>query len=72
VREVGTGHLRVDLKSEAGGTLRAMAFRSVGTPLGEFLTVNRGRTVHVAGNISGNYWNGARNVQFRVLDAALA
>lgn len=72
VREVGTGHLRVDLKSEAGGTLRAMAFRSVGTVLGDFLFANRGRAVHVAGNISANYWNGARSVQFRIVDAAPA
>ena len=72
VREVGTGHLRVDLRSEAGGTLRAMAFRSVGTALGDFLAANRGRTVHVAGSISANYWNGARSVQFRIVDAALA
>ncbi len=29
-------------------------------------------TVHVAGTLSGNYWNGNRRVQFRIIDAALA
>ena len=29
-------------------------------------------TIHVAGTLSGNYWNGSRTVQFRMTDAALA
>jgi len=44
----------------------------VGTPLGEFLLAGRGRTVHVAGSLSGNYWNGNRTVQLRIVDAAPA
>jgi single-stranded-DNA-specific exonuclease len=28
--------------------------------------------VHVAGSLSGNYWNGNRTVQFRIVDAARA
>jgi single-stranded-DNA-specific exonuclease len=71
-RPVGVNHIRVDLRSESGGRIQAMAFRAVDTPLGEFLFKNRGATVHVAGTLSGNYWNGSRRVQFRVTDVALA
>ncbi|MBZ9987102.1 single-stranded-DNA-specific exonuclease RecJ [Mesorhizobium sp. BH1-1-5] len=71
-RAVGTNHIRVDLQSQSGGKLQAIAFRAVDTDLGEFLFKNRGRTVHVAGSLSGNYWNGNRTVQFRISDAALA
>ncbi len=71
-RPVGVNHIRVDLRSESGGRIQAMAFRAVDTALGEFLFKNRGSTIHVAGTLSGNYWNGTRRVQFRVVDAALA
>ncbi|MGN6144304.1 MAG: single-stranded-DNA-specific exonuclease RecJ [Mesorhizobium sp.] len=71
-RPVGTNHVRVDLSSEAGGRLQGIAFRAAGTPLGEFLLRNRGGTVHVAGSLSVNHWNGSRNVQFRIVDAAQA
>ncbi|WP_457936719.1 single-stranded-DNA-specific exonuclease RecJ [Mesorhizobium sp. 10J20-29] len=71
-RPVGVNHIRVDLRSESGGRIQAMAFRAVDTPLGEFLFKNRGATVHVAGTLSGNYWNGSRRVQFRLTDVALA
>ena len=71
-RPVGTNHIRVELQSESGGRIQAIAFRAVDTALGEFLFKNRGKTVHVAGSLSGNYWNGNRTVQFRITDAALA
>ena len=71
-RAIGTNHIRVDLQSQSGGKIQAIAFRAVDTPLGEFLFRNRGKTVHVAGSLSGNYWNGNRTVQFRITDAALS
>ncbi|WP_224543700.1 single-stranded-DNA-specific exonuclease RecJ [Mesorhizobium sp. CA16] len=70
-RAIGTNHIRVDLQSQSGGNIQAIAFRAVDTALGEFLFKNRGRTVHIAGSLSGNYWNGNRTVQFRISDAAL-
>ncbi len=72
VRAVGSSHLRVELRSDTGAGLQAMAFRSVGTKLGDFLERNRGSRVHVAGQLQANYWNGARSVQFRIVDAALS
>jgi single-stranded-DNA-specific exonuclease len=71
-RPVGAGHVRVDLRSDAGGRLQAIAFRAADTPLGDFLFEKRGSAIHVAGALSGNYWNGARSVQFRIVDAAVA
>ncbi|MGE0499708.1 MAG: single-stranded-DNA-specific exonuclease RecJ [Rhizobiaceae bacterium] len=72
VRPVGAGHLRVDLRSESGGRLSAMAFRSAAGDLGRFLTGHRSGPVHVAGNISANHWNGQTSAQFRIVDAAEA
>jgi len=72
VRPVGVGHLRVDLRSGSGGGVQAMAFRCAETELGNFLLKHQGRTVHVAGALSANHWNGSKSVQFRLTDAALA
>ncbi|MDX8497391.1 single-stranded-DNA-specific exonuclease RecJ [Mesorhizobium sp. VK4C] len=71
-RPIGTNHIRADLQSQSGGNLQAIAFRAVDTTLGEFLFKNRGKIVHVAGSLSGNYWNGNRTVQFRITDVAVA
>jgi len=70
-RAVGNGgHLRVELRSEAGGRISAMAFRSAESDLGMFLVANRGQLVHVAGTLSANHWNGNSTPQLRILDAA--
>ena len=70
LREVGTGHLRVEFRSEAGGRLAAMAFRGAQSDLGAFLASNRGQLVHVAGTLSANHWNGSVAPQVRITDAA--
>ncbi|MGN6585444.1 MAG: single-stranded-DNA-specific exonuclease RecJ [Rhizobiaceae bacterium] len=70
LRAVGNGHLRIGLQSEMGGRVQAMAFRAEGTELAQFLEKNRGNAIHVAGTVSGNWWNGSRSLQFRVSDAA--
>jgi single-stranded-DNA-specific exonuclease len=70
IRIVGNGHLRVGLRAEMGGSLQAMAFRAQNTALGAFLAANRGQTVHVAGMLSSNFWNGRRSAQFRIADAS--
>ena len=69
---VGTGHVRVNLRSDAGGRLQAIAFRAADSELGRFLFENRGQPVHLAGTLSINHWNGSRRPQFRILDAAPA
>lgn len=71
-RLVGTAHIRIELRSESGGRVQAMAFRAAETPLGDFLFRNRDRAIHVAGSLSVNHWNGSRTAQFRIIDASLA
>ena len=71
-RQVGHNHLRLDLRSQTGAKLQAMAFRAVDAPLGDFLVKARGNALHVAGTLSSNWWNGTRTVQFRVVDAVRA
>lgn len=71
-RLVGTSHIRADLQSDSGKRIQAIAFRAADTVLGDFLFKNRGATIHVAGSLSGNYWNGSKSVQFRITDAAAA
>jgi single-stranded-DNA-specific exonuclease len=71
-RVVGTGHVRTELRSEAGGRITAMSFRSAETALGQSLVRSVGKTVHVAGSLSANYWNGMRSMQFRITDIAPA
>lgn len=71
-RLVGTNHLRVELRSQTGARIQAMAFRAVDTDLGDFLVAHRGREVHVAGTLSSNWWNGSRSAQLRIVDAARA
>lgn len=70
IREVGKGHLTMSISNVSGAKLKAIAFRSVGTPLGDFLQSHVGQTIHIAGNLSLNYWNGSISTQLRVIDAA--
>ena len=66
----GAGHLRVTLASQRNVQLRAMLFRAEGTPLGDFLIKSIGQTVHIAGTISRNHWQGRETAEFRIMDAA--
>jgi single-stranded-DNA-specific exonuclease len=72
VRPVGAGHVRAELESPTGRRLQAIAFRAAETALGAFLLQRRGGTVHVAGALVSNSWNGGRSVQLRIVDAAAA
>lgn len=72
VDEVGQGHLRARLRSGDGTLLSAVAFRSVGQTLGKALTSLRGRSVHAAGTLSVDRWNGGERVQMKLIDIAPA
>ncbi|WP_051631134.1 single-stranded-DNA-specific exonuclease RecJ [Afifella pfennigii] len=69
---VGSGHVKLDLQSAAGGRLKAIAFRVAQTPLGEALLTARGERLHVAGSLSLNRWGGQEKVELRLIDAAPA
>ncbi len=68
--EVGQAHVRVRLRAGDGSLLNAIAFRSVGQPLGQTLLAHRGQAVHAAGCLAIDRWNGAERVQMRLLDVA--
>lgn len=69
-RLVGANHIRAELRSDSGGRIQGIAFRAADTALGDFLFRSRGQTIHTAGSLSSNYWNGNRSAQFRIIDAA--
>ena len=68
---VGDGHVRCIFGGEGGGRLKAMAFSSVPEDVRMLLQTARG-PVHVAGFLRADDWNGRRDVQFMVHDAAPA
>ena len=67
---VGENHIRARLRSGDGKFVDAIAFRAAGQPLGRALLENRGRTVHAAGHIAIDRWQGEERVQFRIADVA--
>jgi single-stranded-DNA-specific exonuclease len=70
--EVGQAHVRARLQSGDGATINAIAFRAAGQKLGTALMKSRGRTVHVAGTLSMDRWQGTERVQLRMVDVAAA
>ncbi len=66
---VGGAHVKLRLAGGDATVLDAIAFRAVGTPLGEGLLGARGRTLHVAGRLRQDDWNGRTRVQLEIEDA---
>ena len=67
---VGGAHVKLRLAGGDGTLLDAIAFRAVGTPLGEGLLASRGKAIHAAGRLRQDDWNGRIRVQLEVEDAA--
>jgi single-stranded-DNA-specific exonuclease len=70
--QVGQAHMRVRLRAGDGAIVNAIAFRAVGQQLGIALAQSRGRSVHAAGSLVLDRWNGVERVQLRLLDLAPA
>lgn len=69
---VGEHHVKTILTDGlGGGRLSAIAFRCVGTPLGDALLSTRGRTISVAGQLRLQEWNGRQSVSLHVDDVTL-
>jgi single-stranded-DNA-specific exonuclease len=68
--EVGTGHVRVRLRSGDGSTVAGIAFRAAGQPLGQALLAGRGSMIHAAGHLAIDRYGGGEKVQLRICDAA--
>jgi single-stranded-DNA-specific exonuclease len=68
---VGDGHLCCTLLDPLEETrLRGIAFRAMGTPLGQFLCETRGSLIHIAGHVRRDKWRGGDAVQLVIEDAA--
>jgi single-stranded-DNA-specific exonuclease len=67
---VGTGHVRCFLADEAGGRLKAIAFRAVGEPLGDALLKSDGVGMMIAGKLRPDDWQGREDVQLVIDDVA--
>ncbi len=68
----GQSHIRVRLKAGEGAPLQAIAFRAAGEKLGHALLAARGRSMHVAGTLALDRWQGTERAQLRIIDVAPA
>jgi single-stranded-DNA-specific exonuclease len=66
----GSDHVRCTLAAADGSRLKAVAFRALGSDLGEMLLSERDHPLHVAGRIIADDWNGGRSVCFHIEDVA--
>ena len=69
---VGSGHVRCIFSGRGGGRIKGIAFRSADSELGHGLLNAQGRAVHVAGFVRPDHWQGRRDVQVVIEDAAFA
>ncbi len=74
LKQAGENHLMFKLadSEQKGPWVRAVAFRSIGQKLGDFLLTANNRPVHLAGTLKADEWQGVRRVTFHVEDGALA
>ena len=66
----GSDHVRLMLQAADGTRLKAVAFRALGTELGETLLSERQFPLHVAGRLQIDEWNGKRETALHIEDAA--
>ncbi len=71
-REIGTGHLKLSIGDGLGARLDTIAFGAFDGPLGPALIAHAGRRFHLAGRLEVNHWQGRRQAQLRLEDAAPA
>ncbi len=67
----GSDHVRCQLVAGDGRRLKAIAFRSIGTDLGEMLLSERQMPLHLAGRLAANDWGGTRSPQLLIDDLAI-
>ncbi len=70
VKQAGEAHIRCSLKSGGGATIGAIAFRAVGTPLGDALLGGADRPFHIAGRLQRDSWGGRDRVEVMIEDIA--
>ena len=69
---VGESHVRAMVSDwEGGSRMKAMAFRAVGTPLGDALLKQGRAPFHLVGNLKIDNWSGQEKVEMHIRDAAV-
>jgi single-stranded-DNA-specific exonuclease len=68
----GADHVRCMIASQDGTRLKAIAFRALGTELGETLLSERQHPLHFAGRLTVDDWNGKRVPSLHIEDVAAA
>ncbi|MDE0993206.1 MAG: single-stranded-DNA-specific exonuclease RecJ [Rhodospirillales bacterium] len=66
----GMDHLRFSLDNPGGYQTRGIAFRCMGSPLGDALLNHNGKPFHLVGRVKINRWQGRSYPQFQLDDAA--
>lgn len=66
---VGEKHVKV-IASQGGASLSAIAFRAMESDLGASLLAHVGHTLHLAGHLRRNVWQGRETIQLVIDDAA--
>ncbi len=66
----GTDHIRCTIASADGTQLKAIAFRALGTGLGELLLSERQHPLHFVGRLVIDEWNGGRRPALHIEDAS--
>jgi single-stranded-DNA-specific exonuclease len=67
----GADHVRCTIAASDGTRLKAIAFRAMGTPLGELLLSERSFPLHIAGRLVVDEWGNRRQPSFQIEDAAI-
>jgi len=63
------GHLRCTLVGGGGASIRAIAWRSADTPLGQRLMAGGG-AIHAVGKLKADDWSGRNTVELEIEDIA--
>jgi single-stranded-DNA-specific exonuclease len=66
----GGDHIRCTIGAADGRKLKAIAFRAMGTELGEMLLSERQMPLHIAGRLTIDDWSGSRVPSLQIEDAA--
>ena len=67
---IGENHVKCTLLASDGTKIEAIAFRAVGTPIGDMLLEKR-PSLHVAGQLTRNDWGGREKVELIIDDVAV-
>ena len=66
----GSDHIRCTLASADGARIKAIAFRAIGTELGELLLTERTLPLHFAGRLTIDEWGAKRVPSLQIEDVA--